>query len=151
MGLAAENHRLLLSSVDSRPIRPTPSPSFVRRLFLPVILLFFSVAPPLDAHRRRLIRERETAMRSLSSALAARAARQADTVTDLSQLSSQAEQRLLPEGLPSAREERYWRSVVEREERVDWAEEEEAQRRMGGDQAEREREQAEGGLLALFF
>lgn len=90
-------------------------------------------------------------MRSLSSALAARAARQADNVTDILQTSSQAEQRLLPEGLPSAREERYWRRVVEREERVDWAEEEEAQRRMGGDQAEREREQAEGGLLALFF
>lgn len=87
-------------------------------------------------------------MRELSAALTARAAREPDSVRSLA---LPADRRLVPDGLPSPAERAYWARVVDRDERVDWAEEEEAQRRLGGEQDDREREEAEGGLLALLF
>jgi hypothetical protein len=150
VGLQTETDRLRLSPPPTSARRRAaglPRPSILKPLLLPPFLLVCSIVPPLEAYRRRLIRQRETAMRALSEALTARAPAEPDSV----EADAGQPRRLVPDGLPGAPERDYWRRVLEREERVDWAEEEEAQRRLGGEREDREQEEVDGGLLALLF
>ena len=150
-GLQTETDRLRLSPPPTSARQRAaglPRPSILKPLLLPPFLLICSIVPPLEAYRRRLIHQRETAMRALSEALTARAPAEPDSVD--SDVADQP-RRLVPDGLPGAAERDYWQRVLEREDRVDWAEEEEAQRRLGGERDDRDEEEAGGGLLALLF
>ncbi|KAL7415556.1 hypothetical protein BDY24DRAFT_263585 [Mrakia frigida] len=162
IGLANESSLLSLSPSSSEtPHAPPTSPTtLLQTLLLAPLLLLLSIAPPLEALRSSAIRSRERVMRELVEVLTRNAANEAQNLEGGGDASTSTSNPtvvvppppshvLLPPGL-GIEAKGYYRRVLERGERIDWAEEEEAQREGLERERERERERGGGGLGGLF-